>query len=107
MGLSTAAFVVQNISRKRSLGSCTLYWSSVRPRCVMILVSEFLDLASDLLDLQKSMLANCHPRELPLCCALLFSLSCLNAANACSSVHGTLTCGSCPGTAAATCASSA
>ena len=36
-----------------------------------------------------------------LCCVLLSLLSCLNAASACSSVQGTLTCGPCPGVAAA------
>ena len=42
IGLSTAVLVVQNISKNRSRSSWMLYWSRVRPRCVMILVSVFL-----------------------------------------------------------------
>ena len=52
-------------------------------------------------------LSTCHPREKPLSVVLFFPLTCLNAANACSSVHGILTCGSCPGKASAAPASSA
>ena len=66
----------------------------------------FSDLASNLPDLQKSMLTSCHLKA-NLCCVLLSVLSCLNAESACSSVQGTLTCGSCPGVAAAMPASSA
>ena len=108
IGLSTAVFVVQNISRKRSLSSCALYWSSVRPRCVMILVRVFLWSCVKSARLTKIRASKFSPKgNAILCCALLFSLSCLNAINACSSVHGALTCGSCPGSAAATCTSSA
>ena len=106
--LSTALFVVQNISRKRSLSSCALYWSSVRPRCVMILVSVFLWSGVRSARLTQINASKLSPKgNAILCCCRLFSLSCLNAIKACSSVHGTLTCGSCPGVAAAGPASSA
>ena len=107
IGLSTAVFVVQNISRNRSLSSCTLYWSSVRPRCVMILVSVFLWswVRSARLTKINASKFSLHGNAI-LCCCRLFPLSCLNATNASSSDQGIMTWGSAPGVAAATCARS-
>ena len=105
IGLSTAVFIVQNISRNKSLSSCTLYWSSVRPWCVMILVSVFLWSWLRPARLTKINASKLSPNgNASLCCCRLFSLSCLNATKEWSSVQGTLTWGSVPGVAAATCA---
>ena len=87
--LSTAVLVVQNISKNRSLSSCTLCWYyiyNVLPRCVMILVSVFLWSR-----VKSSRLTTFNADKLSpkgnaiLCCVLLSALSCRNAANASSS----------------------
>ena len=66
IGLSTAVLVVQKISRNKSLSSCTLYWSNVLPRCVMILVSVFLWSCIKSARLTQIMLTSCHPRGMPI-----------------------------------------
>ena len=100
IGLSTAVRVVQNISRKRSRSSCTLYWAHVRPRCVMILVKVFLwscvksarrtKINADKLSLKGNRV---------LCCCLLTLLSCTSTCLDISSFQGTTTCGWAPGVA--------
>ena len=108
IGLSTAALVVQNISQSRWSSSCMLYWSRVRPRCVMILVSVFLWSWVRPARLTKINASKFSPNgNACLCICLRCSLYCLNATNASSSDHGMITWGSPPGNAAATAAFSA
>ena len=102
IGLSTAVLVVQNISKNRSRNSCMLYWSRVRPRCVMILVRVFLWSWLRSARLTKINASRFSPSGNTCRCACLrFSWDCLNAVIASSSDQGITTWAAAPGVAAA------
>ena len=102
IGLSTAVLVVQNISKNRSRSSWMLYWSRVRPRCVMILVSVFLWSWVRSARLTKINASKFSPNgNACLCICLRCSWYCLNATNASSSDQRMTTWWAAPGVAAA------
>ena len=102
IGLSTAFRILQNISKKRSVSSCTLYWASVLPRCVRMLVSVFRWSCVKFAKLSKINADKLSPKQnANLCCCRLALLSCTRTCLDISSFQGTLTCGGAPGVAAA------